>query len=271
MTRYNAATRCSQVIFTLLNCVCVALGAGLAGVGTWLVYLGRNTHDDYYVFTGDRFVSGAVLILIAGALTIVVSILGIMGACGMWRPLLVIYCACASLLALTGLAVGVIGFVFWKEASDKVKGRMYGAVEDYRPGPTTDGYREEVNDAIAYVQGTFKCCGVNSSLDWFLLNPESTNAEGNKPPGQCLCDLDEDSHCASFNFTYQPPESVVEQDAIYDAWDRGCLSFVQDNLKALATSLSVLGLAFAAIEVFSIALAVGFIICITKRNTYTFV
>ena len=111
---------------------------------------------------------------------------------------------------------------------------------DYRP-VDAEGYSEEVNDVVSYIQKTvwlqytdlcsllkspplltskFECCGVNSTLDWLEYHPDIFSADGNQPPGECLCTVGEDDHCMNFNFTYIPPGSFVEQRAIFDAWNR---------------------------------------------------
>lgn len=45
---------------------------------------------DYEVLTGGNLISGAVLLMVSGFITVVVAMVGFCGAAGMWRPLLVI-------------------------------------------------------------------------------------------------------------------------------------------------------------------------------------
>ena len=45
---------------------------------------------DYDVITGSDTVSAAALLLVGGIVTFVVATVGIIGACAMWRPLLII-------------------------------------------------------------------------------------------------------------------------------------------------------------------------------------
>lgn len=63
-----------------------ALGAIAFAIGVWGVVVGR----DYDTVTGSETVSAAALILVGGLVTMAVSFVGIVGACAMWRPLLVI-------------------------------------------------------------------------------------------------------------------------------------------------------------------------------------
>ena len=57
---------------------------------------------DYDVITGSETVSFAALLLVGGIITMVVASIGIIGACAMWRPLLIIVSHSPS-LSLTSL------------------------------------------------------------------------------------------------------------------------------------------------------------------------
>ena len=57
-------------------------------VGAWGVSVSVN--GNYDTLTGDDLISGAVLLLVSGIITVVVAVFGFCGAFGMWRPLLVI-------------------------------------------------------------------------------------------------------------------------------------------------------------------------------------
>ena len=43
----------------------------------------------------------------------------------------------------------------------------------------------------------FQCCGVDSSMDWFDLNPDAVMNNGGNPPAKCSCDLSNDK-CKMF-------------------------------------------------------------------------
>ena len=58
------------------------------GLGVWLLYV--REENDYDVITGSgSVVSGAALLVFGGGVAVVVAALGIVGALGMWRPVLV--------------------------------------------------------------------------------------------------------------------------------------------------------------------------------------
>ena len=64
------------------------LGLLSLAIGIWGVVV--SVQGDYEVLTGSNLISGAVLLIVSGFITIVVSMLGFCGAAGMWRPILVI-------------------------------------------------------------------------------------------------------------------------------------------------------------------------------------
>ena len=72
------------------------LGAIAFAIGVWGVVVG----SDYDVITGNETVSAAALLLVSGIVTLSVAALGIVGACGMWRPLLVIVSAIVSVYSV---------------------------------------------------------------------------------------------------------------------------------------------------------------------------
>lgn len=269
MGRYSIGTNCTRIIFIVLNCLFLLLGGAITGVGSWLIYLGEQ--NDYSVITGHTLVSGAALLVAAGSITLLISGVGIVGACGMWRPLLFIYILLVIFVALIEIAAGIAGLILRDEVASKVKDRMYTAVEDYRASSNSRGYRSDVNNVVNYVQKTFECCGVNSSVDWFIVNPNVTEVEGNRPPRTCQCNLGQQSHCAQFNLTYIPPGSQEERNVVYQAWNRGCLTYVRDNLETVALSMGVVGFVVAAVELLGVALAIGLFVCIAKRSNYTYV
>ena len=62
------------------------MGIVLIGFGSWVLSLEENDSDE---ITSDISL-GAALLVAAGGVTFVVAAVGIIGACGMWRPILII-------------------------------------------------------------------------------------------------------------------------------------------------------------------------------------
>ena len=65
-----------------------ALGAVTMAIGIWgIVVGGRGGYD---IITGENTLAATAILLTAGALTLAVAGLGIWGAWGMWRPILIL-------------------------------------------------------------------------------------------------------------------------------------------------------------------------------------
>ena len=64
------------------------LGFVTTGIGIWGLVDGSQ--GDYDVITGDNTISAAAVLLTAGVITLALAAVGICGAWGMWRPVLII-------------------------------------------------------------------------------------------------------------------------------------------------------------------------------------
>ena len=73
------------------------IGLALVGLAIYLL----ASQNDLRFLTGSNIASGAVLILIAGLITSVISFIGVLGAVGMWPVLLIVVSGCV-LLMLSG-------------------------------------------------------------------------------------------------------------------------------------------------------------------------
>ena len=62
------------------------IGIAVLGVGAW----GVAQNNAFNFITGNRIIGGAAVLIIAGIVTIIISVIGILGSAFKWRPLLVI-------------------------------------------------------------------------------------------------------------------------------------------------------------------------------------
>lgn len=73
------------IIFGTMVCMQV-IGLGLIGLSIYLL----ATQNDLSFITGSNIASGGALILIAGLITAIISLIGILGALGKWSALLIV-------------------------------------------------------------------------------------------------------------------------------------------------------------------------------------
>jgi hypothetical protein len=90
-TPYGPGTNCVRWFFVICNFVFLGLGAITTGIGVWGLVVGSE--GDYDVITGNNTLSTAAVLLAAGVITLLIAALGICGAWGMWRPILIVVSA----------------------------------------------------------------------------------------------------------------------------------------------------------------------------------
>jgi hypothetical protein len=268
MAEYSIAANCFRVLFIIMNVIFVILGTGLIGLGSYLINLGRE--NDYDIITGDEFFSGAAVLVAAGIFTFLLAALGILGAAGMWRPVLALYILTVVTLIVLQIAGGILGFVYRDTIADELEQRVNDTFLNYTSGPDDPEYREEINDLVAYVQNEFECCGINSHMDWLTLHPDVFEELGNQPPAECLCMPDVDSNCETVD-RMSTNDNGAEIQIRYSAWNQGCLEVIEDSLDELAIGVGIVGIVIGTIEIFGILVAVGLIVCITKTNKDSYV
>lgn len=235
-------TSCIRWTFVICNFVFLVAGAIAFGIGVWGVVEGT----DYDAITGSETVSAAALLLVGGIVTFAVASVGIIGACGMWRPLLLIYAIAVALIIILEFVAAIVAFVFVDEITDQIRENMEDAIRDYRFNSTDEDFDEDVNDVVNRVQDTFECCGVDNATDWFSINGNFTRDNGNQPPASCNCDLS-DSDCSQFTVNGNT----------FSAWSEGCLQQLEDNLEPVGIAIGVLAIIFAVIEALLILMALG--------------
>jgi hypothetical protein len=234
-------------MFIICNFIFLVLGAIAFAIGVWGIVVGT----DYDVITGSETVSFAALLLVGGIVTFIVASIGIIGACAMWRPLLLIYIIALVVIIILEFVAAILAFVFVDTISDEVRERMEDAIVDYRFNRTSEGFDNDVNTAVDNVQETVECCGVDNATDWLRLNPTVFRLNGNEPPPSCVCGLN-DGGCRDYG--------------TYNAWEDGCAQKLQDNLEAVGIAVGVLSIVFVVIEILLLAMAFGLICCIYSTH-----
>jgi hypothetical protein len=216
------------------------VGAIAFGIGVWGVVEGT----DYDAITGDETVSAAALLLVGGIVTFAVASVGIVGACGMCRPLLFIYALAVAVIIILEFVAAILAFVFVDEITDQIRENMEEAIMDYRFNSSAADFDEDNNDVVDRVQNTFDCCGIDNATDWRTFNLIFFNANGGQPPASCSCTSPGTGGCMRFEDSY-------------NAWSVGCLEELEDNLEPVGIAVGVLAIIFAIIEVLLILMALG--------------
>jgi len=125
------------------------IGLGVFATGIYL--LASQNNLDF--LTGSEYASGGVLILIAGFITVAISLIGVIAAAGMWSVLFIIYIICMVVIVVLEIVAGVLGFVYREAVSQVAAERAQAAINLYRDRETNPGeYRADVNAIVDFMQ-----------------------------------------------------------------------------------------------------------------------
>jgi hypothetical protein len=245
-TEYSKPTNCLRWFFAACNIAFLVLGLLALAVGIWGIVI--SVDGDYEQLTGSNLISGAVLLLVSGFITIVVAMFGFCGAAGMWRPLLVIYAVAVGVIVAIEIAAAIVAFVFTAEANDEIRRNMLNAIKNYRFNESDADYDAATNSAVQTVQDFFECCGVDNFTDWVAENEAAIVANSNVPPARCFCDRDQDNCNVGV-------EIDLEMTIKTNVWSRGCHSLLEDSLENTGLINGVIGIVVAVIEIMFVVMA----------------
>lgn len=242
----NCCAQCWRITFIVLNVFLFVVGLALLVLG---IYLLASSNSLEFV-TGNSIASGSVLILIAGFVTMLIALIGILGAAGRWTVLLVIYMVCILIIIIAEVVAGILGFVFQNDVINFTTERSLGAIDDYSVNDT----QKDVNVFIDFVQNSFQCCGFESTEDWLdtpFVNVTMTY------PDSCLCDIE----TANITECVEPaifPNDTLEAPLI---WRQSCNESVAGFIDRYLGAIGAVGIAFGILEIFGLGIAIGLTAC----------
>ncbi|XP_005533133.1 PREDICTED: tetraspanin-33 [Pseudopodoces humilis] len=135
-------------------------------------------------------VDPAVLLIMVGVLTFLITFCGCVGSLRENICLLQMFSVCLTIIFLLQLAAGVLGFVFSDKARGKVSEIINGAIVHYRDDL-------DLQNLIDFGQKEFSCCGGVSYKDWsqnVYFNCTATNPSRERcsvPFSCCLHDTEQ--------------------------------------------------------------------------------
>lgn len=229
-----------RIVFVILNSIFLVIGLALIGLSIYLL----ATQNDLKFLTGSGIASGAVLILISGFITAVISFIGVVGAIGMRPALLIVYIVLLFVIVILEIIAGILGFVYRVALVELSAIRAQDAIEQYRP-VDDDEYREDVNAIVDFLQNNFGCCGYSNNTEWF--GTEYFNIT-QMFPGSCNCTETGDSmNCVD-----------VDSQSIHNT---ACNGIFSDFLNSNLITVGGVGIAFGIFEVIGIGVAIALTCC----------
>lgn len=245
----NLCGKITMFAFIFLNFLFLLIGLALIGGGSYLVHTGSNL--DF--FTGSRFFSGAVIIIVAGIITFLITIVGIVGAILLNKFLLGLYLIAVVLIVILEIVAGILGFVYRDQVEEQSTNRALEAITNNYRVNTSENYDSVVNAAIDEIQRDFKCCGWTGYQDW---DNSTYFSDVMMYPDSCACQdsEEEDQNCNTADKTGQY--------IYFRGCQEGVVQFFRDNLIAAGA----IGVAFGLLEILAILMAAGLCICIMQAG-----
>lgn len=166
--RHHNQDRCINQLFGILHCYNVfllILGAGVLGLGIWLLVKDYSTREIASI-VGSRHFEYVTYALVAGGGT--VAILAFCGCCGTMRQDKYVLGFYGTVLFLVlGLLIGgsVFGILFRSQISDNMKLRFENTLKySYGKDLLKNSENRLITDAWDAMQQTLQCCGAYGNI-----------------------------------------------------------------------------------------------------------
>lgn len=225
--------------FNLIFFLC---GSGILGVGIWL----RVEKGDYVQFTDYEFITASNLAIAAGAIIVVVTFLGCVGALKEIKIMLLLFFI--ALLLICGLEIAAGGVAYANRGKIDLKIR-----EDLNSTIHTKYQKDEgTRKAIDSMQEYFKCCGNHNYVDWqyseFYIQSKSF-------PRSC-CKASERSD----NLNCGKDPTKLNHDGCYEKVKK----FLLDHLLIIG----IIGIVFGVVQILGMIFSMCLYCAISKEGTY---
>jgi len=173
-----------KFFMVLSNIFCAIAGIALIATGAYTQIAAK----DYLNFVGYNYVNTPIFMMILGCGILVITGFGCLGACKESKCLgacmeskclIYTYGVILVIIVIAQLGAGIAAYVAEGDIDQAIKENMEKGMHNYG----TESH-EGVTHTWDLVQGTYKCCGVNSASDWAREQGE-TFGTGEAPDSCC--------------------------------------------------------------------------------------
>lgn len=166
----SCGAKCSRFTLITLNIIFLLCGIAFLVLGCIFRFGSDELQDEIKPALSDVEISSynaydlfngiAIIFIVAGAVTIIISFLGFVGACCTARVALYIYCFMVGLIVIVELAGVILFFILNGEMEDSLKKGLKTTIERANEG------QKDSQSSAEYMMKTYKCCRVdNEDLD----------------------------------------------------------------------------------------------------------
>lgn len=216
-----------KCLLHVFNFIFLLSGCAVLGVGVWTLVAKRHHLS---LLATATYASTAYMLVLAGVLVILVTVLGCVAVCRLHRCFLLMYTFLLLFIFLMEAVAGIIAYVYeeqvWHELADSLNTTF---IESY-------GVDASRTEAINDMQRSFKCCGANGFEDWkhsVWLHKNSRTR--NKVPDSCCKTIG--TGCGKLDH----PSNIY-----YD----GCINALDEQVREHLIIIGAVGLGICLVQVF---------------------
>jgi hypothetical protein len=228
---------CSKTILVLINSLFLLLGLGILALGIYIKldpsYSAIFKLLNSSAADSSNFINleaASIVIIIIGAITTGISIIGILGACFEFKPLIILYGIVITLILLALLAIGISALVFKyalrRDFEEEFKKTLIGQLKKDYQGEIS--VKNAFTITVDVFQIYFKCCGVLNSKDFDggIWNTTSGTATPLKTPISC-CKFNDQQRADVLKGIFPKADDIqcaTNPQAANSNFDVGCLT-----------------------------------------------
>ena len=223
----------------LFNLVFFLTGAALIGLGSYMHIHMKN----YFDFLGDTgFVNTSIFFIITGVVIALISFFGCCGACTKNACMMYTFGSFMVLILLIEIGLGVTVYFYKDPAEATILKSMKDGMKNYQPDNIE---YQGVVKAWDQLQQGYKCCGIQTYMDW--KNATEFSYEKNVPDSCCQIEI---SGCGINKLVDGKTEII---------YTNGCVSKLYSDLEQNAALAGGIGGGLAIIQLLTciVAFALG--------------
>lgn len=225
----SACIKVTKYFLFLFSLLFLILGGVILGFGVWIL-ADKSSFIFVLQTSSSVFTVGAYVFIGVGAVTMLMGLLGCVGAVKEVRCLLGLYFVFLLLVLIAQVAAGVLFYFNMGKVKQEVGGIVTKLIQDYK-----DGEEDRLQQGWDYVQAQGKCCGWASPYNW-TENAELMNRTTITYP--CSCEIKDDDNNSSRlvrkGFCEHLGGNVTQSGNNPDDWpvyQDGCMKKVQEWLQ----------------------------------------
>lgn len=221
----------------IINLILFILGLAVCGLGSYALI--DNAASIQQIIGTNLYVPSAIVLVVFGGITAIVSFLGCCGAIKEVKCLLGLFFVIMLLLTIVVALASVFGFMVHGQLGGELKNFMKDSMKEY---PS----KSPIRAAWDEIQQELKCCGVDEPNDWEseLIGNFSHAAGSEHFPASCC--VTGTSDC---NIKY-PPQ-------LGSYYDKGCYDNILDIVKKHSKTLAAVGISIVLFIFLSMIFSCG--------------